>query len=141
MGKISEIDAASLALLYNYQATNGMGLLLSYDKIKKYIELVNNNLDEMGSNINWLFNSSDLEQIYFYSCDEDGKAYLILKPDFNIKKARSDYMGCRPTEILVATQKANALDAIGLELIDGQIRKKESEKSKVKSLVPKTQII
>ena len=118
-----------------------MSLLLLYDKIKKYIESVNNNLDEMGSNINSLFNSSDLEQIYFYSCDEDGKAYLILKPDFNIKKARSDYMGCRPTEILVAAQKANALDTIGLELIDGQIIKKETEKCKVKSLVPKKQII
>lgn len=137
MPKIGEQCAASLALLYNYEATNGMRLLLSYDKVKDYIKVVNNNLDEMGSNINPMFNFDVFEQIYFYSCDEEGKGYLILKPDFDLTRARSDYLGCTPIDILIASQKENSLGVIGLQLVNGKIRKKEYEKNKVKTLVPK----
>lgn len=125
-------DIASIALLYNYQATARM--LLSYDKIKEYDEIINNNLDKMNSNINYINSLDNSKSIYFYSKDENDKEYLILKPYFDFEKARYEYIGCLPLDIIIASQKENALEVIGLELVDGKLLKKDYEKAKVKKL-------
>lgn len=123
-------DTTTLALLYNYEATRGM--LLAVDKIRKFDHIVDNNLEEMNSNVNMVYPLDYSKLIYFTSFDEKGNEYCILKPDFDEEEARIKYIYRAPYDIIKASKKGNALDVLGLRLEDNKIIKKE--KNKVKSM-------
>lgn len=120
-------DSASLALLYNYDATNGIGMMLSYNKIKKFDNIININLDSMNSQLSYIGSCNPENLIYFYSKDEEQKEYLILRPDIDLEKARNYYIGSIPLDLLIASQKENALNSIGLKLENRKIVKLHEE--------------
>jgi hypothetical protein len=82
----------------------------------------------------------DSESIYFSSCDKEGNVFFILKPGFDKDRAMSMYVGCLPTEVLVASQRNNALASLGLVKIEDKIviiekkPKTEEERKLVKKL-------
>ena len=119
-------DTTTLALLYNYEATGGM--LLAVDKIKEFDHIIDDNLEEMNSNINMIYPLDYSKLIYFISFDEKGNEYCILKPNFDEEEARIKYIYRTPYDIIKASKKANALDVLGLELKDNKIVAKEKNK-------------
>lgn len=52
--------------------------------------------------------------------------YYVLYPNLDIDRAKSKYIGCLSTQVLVAMQKENALNCLGLQLKDGNICKKNN---------------
>ena len=135
MGKRLDIEqSASIALLYTYAASNGTRLMLSYDRIKEFDLLVDINLDEMNSPMEYRFWNNDLKKIYFYSKDECGKEFLILKPDVDIKKAQSEFIDYLPLVVIIASQKENALKKLSIELQNGQFVERINTCNKVKML-------
>lgn len=64
--------------------------------------------------------------IYYPCVGKNGEVYYVLYPNFDIDRAKSKYIGCLSTEVLVATQEENALNCLGLQLKDGKIFKKNN---------------
>lgn len=124
--------STSLALLYNYSARRE-DMLISRDTLKEYHRVIEENLKVVDSKIGHIRSSDFPESIYFNSLDENGKLYSILKPDIDTEKAMYDYYSL-PLPLIIASQEENALDVLGLTLVDGKIVKKEREEHKVRSL-------
>lgn len=123
-------DTITIALLYNFIATRDM--ILSSEKINEFDEIVDSNLEEMNSKANFIYPLDYSKLIYFTSWDEVGNQYFILKPEFDLEKAMTDYIYNRPYDITIATQKENALDSLGLKLENGKIKSKEDKVRKLK---------
>lgn len=126
MSKIFYEDAYCLGLLYSYlYASKNMVLKddldLFYDTIEKNLE--NTDAIDMYATI-WYDNDSS---IYYSSEGKNGETYYALYPDFDLERAKSKYIGCLSTDVLVASQKDNALDCLGLQLKNGHICRKEKQ--------------
>lgn len=135
MGKVYIEDVTSIALLYNYEATSSISMMLPHDMIKEYAEIIDINLDEMRSNFNGVYPLDKEGLIYFNTQDENGKWYAVLKPDVNIEKAKYDYVYRSSYDLIIASQMANALAVLDIELENQRMRKIEHKKSKKLSLV------
>lgn len=123
MGKRTNFsDIAAMALLFNYDA-NSLTTMISYEKVNKFDEIINQNLDEMNSKISSPLFIEDDSELYFRATDEDGKTYLVISPNADIESARSYHIGTLPIDIILAAEKDNALATIGLKLIDGKLKK------------------
>ena len=121
MGKRTDFaDVAAMALIFNHDADYST-TMISYDKVKKFDEIINQNLDEMNSSISLRLYTGEYSELYFYSKDETGKTYLVIDPHANIDDARSYHIGTLPLDVVIAAQKANALAAIGLKLVNGRL--------------------
>lgn len=119
-------DAYCLGLLYAHiYADKKMVLKDDLDKFHKIIEF---NLRSMNKDINdtyatvWYDNDPS---IYFVSEGKNGEIYYVLYPDFDLNRAKSKYIGCLSTDVLVASQKENALNSIDLKTENGKIVKKK----------------
>lgn len=125
MAKIFSEDAYCLGLLYSYLFANKKMVLKSdldsfYNAIEKNLE----NTDAMDLYVT--IGYDDEPSIYYTSEGKNGEIYYVLYPDFDIERAKSIYIGCLSTQVLVATQEKNSLNCLGLELIDGNICKKNN---------------
>lgn len=122
MGKRTyETDIAAMALLYRYQCDGSM--MLSYDKIEKFDEVINKNLDGMNSSCGIGVRYEEEPELYFTIVDENGKKYAVMNKTADINKARSYHIGVLPTDIIIASQMPNALEIIGLKLDKGDLKK------------------
>lgn len=127
--------AISLALIYTYRATNGEVTMISSEKTKEYEKVINNNLKAMNSKINsltpdYLVNPDELFFSYVKNINDEG--YYILKMDNDKVAARKRYIMNLPLDVILASEKPNALDVIDLVMIDGQIMRQNLSKKKVK---------
>lgn len=117
MGKrtcFEDIAVIALSYLNESQETKKM---LSYDKVKEYDKIINDNLEAMNSQITLPSSFEEGNSFYYFRGeDENNKIYLIINPNVNIKAAMKNILGYLPNEIIVASQKANALKAIGLQI-------------------------
>lgn len=125
MAKIFSEDAYCLGLLYSYLFASKKMVLkddldLFYDTIEKNLE--NTDAMDLYATI-W---HDDEPCIYYPSEGKNGEVYYVLYPDFDIERAKTKYIGCLSTKVLVATQKENALNCLGLQLKDGNICKKNN---------------
>lgn len=118
-------DATTLALIYNYEATHSISMMLKHNQIKDFVEAINFNLQQLGKEI-WPI--QDLGLIYFNSQDEEGNWYSILKPDLDIEKVKYNYVYKGSFELWQASQMPNALEKINIESVDGKMQKIEKEK-------------
>lgn len=125
-------DATTLALIYNYEATHSISMMLKHSQIKNFAEAINFNLQQMGKEI-WPIEGLDL--IYFNSQDEDGNWYSILKPDFDIEKVKYSYVYAGSFDLWQSSQLPNALEKINIEFVNGKMQKIEKEEQKHLSLV------
>ena len=135
MGKRLDLErSANLALLYTYDASNGIRMLLSYDRIKEFDLILDINLDEMNSPVDYHLCNEESDRIYFYSKDKCGKEYLILRPDIDLGKARRESVGYLPLDVIIASQQENALKKIGIGLQNGHFIDRTNICNKVKRL-------
>jgi len=82
-------------------------------------------LEEMDTSCEYFNAWHDSGLNIYYTCEgKNGEIYCVLYPDFDLERAQSKYIGCVSVKILIASQKQNALDSIGLEKINGRIIEK-----------------
>ncbi len=118
-------DAYCLGLLYAHIYANKKMVLK--DDLEKFHKIIEFNLRSMNKDTNdtyaaWYDNDPS---IYFVSEGKNGEIYYVLYPDFDLDRAKSKYMGCLSTDVLVASQKENALSSIDLKKENGRIVKKK----------------
>ena len=103
--------SANIALLYRYmyEGTN----MISYDVAVDYYKCINDNLDNMGSHID---NNSYYinDDIYFMAINENNDRYLVIKPNVNINKAWSKYIGNLSLNVLTASRMYNSFEKLGI---------------------------
>ena len=128
--------AVSLALIYKYRATHDQNTMITTEETSNYQDIVNDNLKDMHSKVNNLTPTDhevNLEEMFFNYTIIDNQGYYLLKDDPISKERRKKYIMLNiPLDVVLASQRPNALDAIGLVMIDGKIIKKE--KSKIKKI-------
>ena len=124
MARMYSEDAYCLGLLYVYQYSNTVQKMVLLDDLKNFHNCIERKLDKDYFN---LWNDND-EQIYFASSNKNGEIYYILDPMFDYSRAQSLYIGILPVDVLIASQKENALNTLGLEKVNGVIRIKSNQK-------------
>ncbi len=116
--------SANIALLYRYmyEGTN----MISYDVAVDYYKCINDNLDNMGSYID---NNSYYinDDIYFMAINEDNDRYLVIKPNVNINKAWSKYIGNLSLNVLTASRMYNSFEKLGIIDNNKYKRRKRNE--------------
>ena len=126
--------AISLALIYTNRATYGKTTMITADEAQNYQDVINNNLKIMKSKVNDLMPPDyvvNLDDLFFtYETDIDNFGYYILKNDARSLELRKRYIINMPLDIILASQKPNALRNINLEMIDGKIIKNSHFKIK-----------
>lgn len=132
MNTVCNQDATTLALIYNYEATHSISMMLKHSQIKDFAEEINLNLQQLGKEI-WPIENLDL--IYFNSQDEDGNWYSILKPGLDIEDVKHNYVYRGSLELWQASTMPNALGKLNIEFVNGKMQKIEKEKQKHLSLV------
>lgn len=128
MASVYSEDAYCLGLLYVYIYSNTMQQMVLINDLKNFHECIEENLKTMNSTTNNIYGDGwhdDEESIYFTSNNKNGETYYILKPTFDLKRAKSLYIGCLPVDILVASQMDNALDCLGLQKTNNEIKVKD----------------
>ncbi len=124
-------QAASLALIYLYRATFGEVTMIKTEQVDDFFKTINANLKEMETKVYNLTPDYmiDPDELFFiYGVDENKNGYYILKNDDESVHRRLSYVIGLPLDIVIASQKANALKCIGLEIVDGEIIKPDSKK-------------
>ena len=125
MAKIFSEDAYCLGLLYSY-LYSGKKMVLK-DDLDAFHNTIEKNLENTDAmDLYATIWHDDDPCIYYPSEGKNGEVYYVLYPDFDISRAKSKYIGCLSTQVLVATQKENALDCLGLYLKDGHICRKDN---------------
>lgn len=119
--KLINKDIISLALLYNYIYSSESNMVLTANSIYKFIEEIDYNLERLNNTIDFSFEVNESNEIYFFSKDENGKKYYILKDGFDIVSLRSEFIEFLPKKIILASQMYNALSKINLIKIDDNI--------------------
>ena len=127
-------DAYCLGLLYAHMyAGKKMVLKDDLDNFHKIIEFnlrsMNKDASDTYSTV-WYDNDPS---IYFVSEGKNSEIYYVLYPDFDLNRAMSKYIGCLSTDVLVASQKENALNSIDLKKENGEIVKKKTNELRVPS--------
>lgn len=116
-------DAYCLGLLYSYIYA-GKKMMLKSD-LDSFYETIENNLKDTEAmdmyGTVWYDNDPS---IYYPSEGKNGEVYYVLYPNFDIERAKSKYIGCLSVQVLVASQANNALNCLGLQKIDGNIKRK-----------------
>ncbi len=123
MAKIFSEDAYCIGLLYSYLFA-GRKMVLK-DDLDEFYNTIEKNLENTDSFDLYatIWHDND-PSIYYPSNGKNGEVYYVLYPNFDIDRAKTKYIGCLSTEVLVATQKENALNCLGLQLKNGNICKK-----------------
>lgn len=125
MAKIFSEDAYCLGLLYAYIYSGKKMVLL--DDLNRFHETIEKNLENTDAMDMYTTVWYDDEPCIYYSCDgKNGEVYYVLYPDFDLEKAKSKYIGCLSTKVLVASQEDKALECLGLQKIEGNIKKKDN---------------
>lgn len=118
-------DAYCLGLLYAHIYANKKMVLK--DDLDKFYKIIEFNLRSMNKDTNdkYVALYDNDPSIYFVSEGKNGEIYYVLYPDFDLDRAKSKYIGCLSTDVLVASQKENALNSIDLKKENGRIVKKK----------------
>lgn len=116
-------DAYCLGLLYAHIYANKKMVLK--DDLDKFHKIIESNLRSMNKDIYATVWYDNDPSIYFASEGKNGEIYYVLYPNFDLDRAKSKYIGCLSTDVLVASQKENALNSIDLKKENGRIVKKK----------------
>ena len=93
MTKIFSEDAYCLGLLYSYIYAGKE--TVSKEKLEKFHQTIETNLENMNSNINDMYATlwrDNEPSIYYITTGNDGKTYYNLHSSFNINHARQKYI-------------------------------------------------
>jgi len=84
------------------------------DDLDEYYKAVEKNLENTDAMDHHATVWHDDPCIYYPSEGKNWEVYYVLYPNFDIDRAKSKYIGCLLTQVLVATQEKNALNCLGL---------------------------
>lgn len=112
MNKAYFNNIATLALIYNYEATCEEELPCI--QIENYISEINSILLGSNSNCSCYDYHTQLDTLYYQTTNEYGIACLKIKPNINIVEERHKHITLQPLEIIVASQMEEPLKQIGL---------------------------
>ena len=114
-----ENDIIALSLLYRkkYASID----MISYDKIRRFDEVINKNLDEMEANYGTGIIYEDISSLYFNLVNENGQVCAVLNPKIDLNLVWKYYIGNSPLELLIAIEMDNALKEIGLISVNDKI--------------------
>ena len=65
--------------------------------------------------------NEEVSQLYFVMTDEFGNKCAVINPNANLKEAWMYHIGNLPTEVYIASEMDNALEEIGLILVEDKI--------------------
>lgn len=108
-------------ILYTNRVTGNR--IISCDKALAFGRIINENLDAMGSEINPFLSYEEDFRLFLATSEETGKVYLVMNPNADLQAAQSYHIGCLPLDVVLASQMENALNVIGLQLVDGVLKK------------------
>lgn len=119
-------DVVGIGLLYVY-LNHPCQRMLKETTINEFEYCIQENLIQMKKTVESMGRyEMDIDPIYFYSVDENGEGYYILKHNFDLEKAKACYLGEVSLDGLVASQQENALNILGLTKVNGKITLKEN---------------
>lgn len=122
-------DAYCLGLLYAYMYSDKKMVLK--DDLDRFHDIIEYNLKTMNSktlNKSTTTCNDDESPLYFLSEGKNGEIYYVLYPGFDLSGAKMKYIDCLSTDIIIASQRENALNSIDLKKVNGNIvRKKPNE--------------
>lgn len=101
MGNVYIEDITSIALIYNYEATHSDSMMLPHNMVQAYAQMIDTNLNAMGSNFNGVYPLDYSKLIYFNTQDENGNWYSILKPGVDIEMAKDIYIYTEESQDLI----------------------------------------
>jgi hypothetical protein len=116
-------ELTQLALLYNYKATGSQ--VLKMEDIGKFVCVVEENLEKMQSKVSYKEPLKYEKLIYFNTFDNEDVWYSIIKPGVDLERVEFDYAARLPSDVKKASKQSNALDVLGLKLIDDKFYKKD----------------
>lgn len=126
--RIDRNEIITIALLYREKY---IGLNYIYDnQLEQFIRIVNDNLDNMKSNISY-YNKSNSSKIYYTYQDEFGFRSYKLNNMINFHQAWINHIDNLPMDIINACEMNNALNVIDLEINDNKITKKREKTKKI----------
>jgi hypothetical protein len=130
-------EITQLALLYNYKATGGE--LLRIDTIKKYENVVLENLEKMKSDVMYIYPIDYSKLMYYNAHDNENIWYSIIKPGTNLEKVELDYDIWLNSDVKKASKSSNALAVLGIKYIDKMFIPEDSSNENIdmSSFVPK----
>ena len=125
-------DIISRGLLYRYKCNKNM--MVTYDKIENYKNIVKENLKEMNSSYE-LIEYEMPSNIYFIGDNEKKTTYAVINPEIDIEKEMITYLNQVPSDVLIAGKQKNALKAIELEWAEDHFVRIEVKKEEKPSLL------
>lgn len=125
-------DIISMGLLYRYKCNKNM--MVTYDKIENYKNIVKENLKEMNSSYE-LIEYEMPSNIYFIGDNEKKTTYAVINPEIDIEKEMITYLNQVPSDVLIAGKQKNALKAIELEWAEDHFVRIEVKKEEKPSLL------
>lgn len=121
MGKMTfEDDIIAMALLYRKKYANTD--MISYDKIKKFDNVLNSNLENLNIQFPTTPDINEQSKLYSFVKNEDDITYVVINQNIDLNEYWSYHIGCLPLEIVIASQLDNALKEIGLIKINNKIQ-------------------
>ena len=127
MGRVFKEDIYILGLLNIYTASNGSLLTVSYEKLNKYYEVVEQNLEDRNSKANCSKTVIFSEELNYYISSRgiDNELYFTLNSESTVLRTILLRKGLLPIDVLCASMQDNALECLGLQLKEGHICRKE----------------
>lgn len=127
MGRVFKEDIYILGLLNIYTANNRLLATVSYEKLNKYYEAVEQNLEIEKSKTNCLEPIIFSEEMNYYTISRgfDSKSYFTLNNESTVLKTMLVRKCLLPIEVLCASMQDNALECLGLQIKEGHICRKE----------------
>lgn len=127
MGRVFKEDMYILGLLNIYTASNRSLSTISYEKLNKYYEVVEQNLESENSKTNCLKAVIFSEEMNYYTISRgiDSKSYFTLNNESTVLKTILVRKGLLPIDVLCASMQDNALECLGLQIKEGHICRKE----------------
>ena len=77
------------------------------------------------------YSSEEETNLYFIDTDEEVKLYAIINPNADLERAFEWYIWVLPVDVIVASQKDNALETTLLQLRYGRICKIDKRTTRV----------
>lgn len=100
---------------------------VSYEKLNKYYEVVEQNLESEKSKTNCLKPVIFSEEMNYYTISRgiDSKSYFTLNNESMVLKTMLVRKDLLPIDVLCASMQDNALECLGLQIKEGHICRKE----------------
>lgn len=127
MRRVFKEDIYILGLLNIHTANNRLLATVSYEKLNKYYEVVEQNLESEKSKTNCLNPVIFSEEMNYYTISRgiDSKSYFTLNNESTVLKTMLVRKGLLPIDVLCASMQDNALECLGLQIKEGHICRKE----------------